>query len=129
MIDRIIDRLNMATIVLPNSEKHFENPQDGKYVEEVVLKDDAIQIVKEEFENEEELKPCPFCGGKEIIVMADTGTSRVNIWCECNKCFAKSTKYGAETEYKFDAMYNIDRAKAKAILSWNGRKNEENATK
>lgn len=51
MINEIIERLGMASIMLPNSKEHYEHPQDGKYVEEVVLLEDAIQIIKEESES------------------------------------------------------------------------------
>lgn len=55
--------------------------------------------------NNEELKPCPFCGGEAEIVMSG-GDRRV----ECKKCGARSDWYDTEAE---------------AIAAWNRRNYSE----
>ncbi len=62
-------------------------------------------------EENEELKPCPFCGGKATI----QGEDYANIFCGSNSC----------------GMYLINKAKScrdkkMAIKAWNTRKGVEN---
>ena len=45
--DKIIERLEIESIMLPTTKLFYENPQNGAYVEEVVTLEDAIKIVNE----------------------------------------------------------------------------------
>ena len=59
-----------------------------------------------------ELKPCPFCGGKEIDVCKEgrlfgkSAYARTYIFLRCRKCYARTGVYGT---------------KPKAIAVWNRR--------
>lgn len=57
-----------------------------------------------------ELKPCPFCGGKARIVIAPLMGTRAFI---CDKCGADVMFYGAEKDTQ------------KAVNAWNRRANDE----
>lgn len=65
--------------------------------------------VKAEQEKETELKPCPFCGGRAVLVQVN----RKN-YVICDDCGAKSFEYSQHDDY-FDA---------RAIRAWNRRANE-----
>lgn len=41
----------------------------------------------------ENLKPCPFCGGKGKVKAAKQDYVGFTIWCECEKCCAQSGGY------------------------------------
>lgn len=60
------------------------------------------------------LKPCPFCGGKDIIVrpVQYAGIVKTHFYVQCRECFARSGMGWT--------------AKAKAIEAWNRR--ADNAT-
>ena len=68
--------------------------------------------------NENELKSCPFCGGEAEIKTAFDGCFM--IWCECEKCHAKTDRYGLDIK-RSDALIRIDGAKNGAVYSWNRR--------
>lgn len=54
-----------------------------------------------------ELKPCPFCGGKAIILQTDTSYRYSKYFATCNSC-------GAE-------MPRVCRTREEAIEVWNRR--------
>ena len=56
-----------------------------------------------------ELKPCPFCGGKVRMVIAPLMGTRAFI---CDKCGADVMFYGAEKDTQ------------KAVIAWNRRKEQ-----
>ena len=45
--EKILDRMDKASVLRANSKEHFNNPQNGEYVDDVVLMKDAIKIVNE----------------------------------------------------------------------------------
>lgn len=72
-----------------------------------------------------ELKPCPFCGGKPRI--RDTGKDKLSYWVvdkmrivmvECRKCWAMGGI--------FPTKNGVKKAKEDAIKAWNRRANDEN---
>lgn len=71
----------------------------------------------------EELKPCPFCGGKAII-KAVTKSYGFTIWCAC-KCGARTEGFCPDTSKEDDTMENIEEYTKRAIKSWNRRTNDE----
>lgn len=63
----------------------------------------------------EELKPCPFCGGKAKIAAATTRTypNHCKHYCYCSKCYSSGQSF---------ADYNDDGSSLfKAIEAWNQR--------
>lgn len=69
---------------------------------------------------EVELKPCPFCGGK-AVVMASTKRIGFTIWCECNKCYARTDGYVPNIKTENTSLANIEECKNNAIKRWNMR--------
>ena len=69
---------------------------------------------------EVELKQCPFCGGK-AVVMASTKRIGFTIWCECNKCYARTDGYVPNIEKEKTSLANIEECKNNAIKEWNRR--------
>ena len=67
-----------------------------------------------------ELKPCPFCGGK-AVVKATTKRIGFTIWCECEKCYAKTEGYCPNIEKEDASLANIEECKNNAIELWNRR--------
>ena len=63
-----------------------------------------------------ELKPCPFCGGKPLALGCHMGFT-----VECTVC-------GAITAYYRDEMTTNDKAEQLAINAWNKRNNENIGT-
>lgn len=63
----------------------------------------------------EELKPCPFCGGKAKIYATTTGTcpKHCKHYCYCGKCFASGQS--------FSDFENDGSSVFKAIEAWNRR--------
>ena len=55
---------------------------------------------------ENELKPCPFCGGEEIEVEHDTQGA---FWCYCPACWSRTGTYDQADGYTL------------AIEAWNRR--------
>lgn len=53
--------------------------------------------------NKEELKPCPFCGGKVLKITAPIANTQMFI---CNKCGADVCFFGAEKEPKATEAWN-----------------------
>lgn len=45
-VDEIVHRLDDESFLVPTSKEFWNNPQNGKYVENVVRLSDAIEIVK-----------------------------------------------------------------------------------
>lgn len=71
----------------------------------------------------EELKPCPFCGGIGKVHAKKKDDIGLTIWCECEKCHAKTQGYCPNVEHEECALDNIEYGKNKAINSWNRRMN------
>lgn len=71
----------------------------------------------------EELKSCPFCGGKATL-KATNKSCVFTIWCEC-ECGARTEKYYPYTNKEDDVLENIERGKEMAIKSWNRRANND----
>lgn len=64
--------------------------------------------------NERELKPCPFCGGKQIILDCWEGIHGMNYFVRCRKCRI--------TLYSSDGLMLKSFATAKAAeKAWNSR--------
>jgi Lar family restriction alleviation protein len=70
-----------------------------------------------------ELKPCPFCGG-EAIIKATVKSCGFTIWCAC-KCGAQTEGFCPDTNKEDDTMENIEKCKKRAIEAWNRRANDE----
>lgn len=47
VFEKILERLDEASVLRANSKEYFNNPQNGEYVDDVVLMKDAIKIVNE----------------------------------------------------------------------------------
>lgn len=47
---KIVEKLDESSVLRPNSKEFYNNPQNGEYVDNVVLFRDAIEIVKKESE-------------------------------------------------------------------------------
>lgn len=47
---KIVEKLDESSVLRPNSKEFYNNPQNGEYVDNVVLFRDAIEIVKQEAE-------------------------------------------------------------------------------
>lgn len=56
----------------------------------------------------DKLKPCPFCGGKDIIVrpVQYAGIVKTHFYVQCRECFARTRDYAT---------------RPKAIEAWNRR--------
>ena len=50
VFENIIEKLDESSVLRPNSKEFYNNPQNGEYVDNVVLFRDAIEIVKQEAE-------------------------------------------------------------------------------
>lgn len=50
VFEKIIEKLEENSVLRPNSKEFYNNPQNGEYVDNVVLFRDAIEIVKQEAE-------------------------------------------------------------------------------
>lgn len=66
----------------------------------------------------QELKPCPFCGGKAKIQTIRTNTipTHAKHYCYCKKCFAAGQAF---SDYENDGSSVF-----KAISAWNRRVEE-----
>lgn len=67
-----------------------------------------------------ELKPCPFCGGKSVIKAVNKNYG-LTIWCQCNKCGARTEGYCPNTNKEDETMESIEQCKNKAVILWNRR--------
>lgn len=47
VFEKILERLDEASVLRANSKEYFNNPQNGEHVDDVVLMKDAIKIVNE----------------------------------------------------------------------------------
>ena len=45
--EKILERMDEASVLRANSKEYFNNPQNGEYVDDVVLMKDVIKIVNE----------------------------------------------------------------------------------
>ena len=50
VFENIIEKFEESSVLRPNSKEFYNNPQNGEYVDNVVLFRDAIEIVKQEAE-------------------------------------------------------------------------------
>lgn len=73
----------------------------------------------------EELKPCPFCGGEAKIKAASKEYIGFTIWCECKNCYAQAGGYCPDMKKEDTAIENIDSCRNKAVEAWNRRANDE----
>lgn len=69
----------------------------------------------------EKLKPCPFCGGEGKVKAAKNDWAGFTVWCECEKCHAKTSSYCPNLEKEDCALENVDYCRDKAIEVWNKR--------
>lgn len=51
-IDKVVEELEENSVMRANSKDFYDNPQNGEYVDEVVLLSRAIEIVKRGGKNE-----------------------------------------------------------------------------
>lgn len=72
----------------------------------------------------EELKKCPFCGGKATLKMENKRDIGWTIWCTCNKCNAETSGYCPDLSKEHRALDDIDDCKKLAIKAWNRRVGE-----
>lgn len=63
----------------------------------------------------EELKPCPFCGG-EAVIKAINKNYGLTIWCQCNECGARTEGYCPNTNKEDETMESIEQCKNKAVI-------------
>ena len=68
----------------------------------------------------EELKSCPFCGGKAII-KAGKKEYGFTIWCECSECNAKTEGYCPDMKNESKVVESIENCKSSAMDKWNRR--------
>lgn len=68
----------------------------------------------------EELKPCPFCGGKSVIKAVNKNYG-LTIWCQCNECGARTEGYCPNTNKEDETMESIEQCKNKTVILWNRR--------
>ena len=71
----------------------------------------------------EELKNCPFCGGKAALKAVNKSYG-FTLWCQCS-CGARTEGYCPDTNNADNTMENIDKCKNRAIKAWNRRENDE----
>ena len=72
----------------------------------------------------EELKPCPFCGGKAVIKAVNKNYG-LTILCQCNECGARTEGYCPNTNNEDATIDNIENCKNRALEQWNRRVNDE----
>lgn len=72
----------------------------------------------------EELRPCPFCGGKAKVKAAKEDHIGFTVWCACN-CGARTGGFCPDMSKEDDTIENIEEAKKRAIKAWNRRANNE----
>nr|DAF22419.1 MAG TPA: restriction alleviation protein [Caudoviricetes sp.] len=75
----------------------------------------------------EELKPCPFCGGKPVLKFekrSSCGRGRV-IRVECTKCYVGIYGYSPDLNCEETALDNIENCKRNAIRDWNRRASDD----
>lgn len=68
------------------------------------------------------LKLCPFCGGKATLKA--TNNRGFIIWCACN-CGARTMGYYPDMNKEDNILNNIEECKERAIKAWNRRANNE----
>lgn len=68
----------------------------------------------------EELKPCPFCGG-EAVIKAVNRNYGLTIWCQCQKCGARTEGYLPNTNNEDATIDSIENCKNRALEKWNRR--------
>lgn len=71
----------------------------------------------------EELKPCPFCGG-EAVIKAFNKNYGFTIWCQCQKCGARTEGYCPNTNNEDATIDNIENCKNRSLEQWNRRAND-----
>lgn len=56
--------------------------------------------------NREELKPCPCCGGKAIVVQDYNYNADVLYWIECSECDLRTSEFYSENRRKMVDVWN-----------------------
>ena len=69
-----------------------------------------------------ELKPCPFCGGRAIMLIESKVLARC-VWIECSECKTTSPmlEYGAAWEDNRALDVKLRQARSKVSTFWNTR--------
>lgn len=62
------------------------------------------------------LKACPFCGGEAKMYMGHKIVIGLTLWCECQKCHAKTVEYCPK-----DDIENFGQCKASVSKAWDRR--------
>lgn len=87
----------------------------------------------------EELKPCPFCGGKKLKIESKKGEihycakdgmypwQNVKYSVRCNSCHARGGVVSAAVPTVWLGEYSkkVDEVREKAVEAWNRRANDE----
>ena len=66
----------------------------------------------------EKLKPCPFCGGKAVIV-TDNHECTSEIYVQCNECFCRTDTYANIGNRADEECIKY------AVEDWNRRTNDD----
>ncbi len=79
---------------------------------------------------ENELKPCPFCGGKAYLEKSSRGFVKAKptkvAFVRCTVCDARSTRFDLA---QYGRTSKSKEANAEAIKAWNGRAEDGNFLK
>lgn len=73
----------------------------------------------------DELKPCPFCGGKAILSFGKNNHMSHRIWVSCTKCYVSFSGYSPNLGNPQEALENIERCRVKAAEQWNRRASDD----
>lgn len=68
----------------------------------------------------EELRPCPFCGGKAKVKAVKKDYIGFTVWRACN-CGARTSGFCPDMSKEDDTIENIEESKKRAIKAWNRR--------
>ena len=83
--EKILERLDEASVLRANSKEYFNNPQNGEYVDDVVLLKDAIKIVNEVAEESQILEDMERSSDSLEDVLNELRKNDRNGWIPCSK--------------------------------------------